>query len=91
MSFKSICETYIKAMDVIPTVRARRTNWPSNVHLLLEEKTTDFPLAVVTLHARGAMGVGMILVVNGETVIVGWCPSIEDVVAQDWEFVKGEW
>lgn len=94
MNFKSMCEGYIEMSGGYHRIKARRRIWPPNVHLLLGVMTAGSPMAVVMSDMGGTqkqeyLRFGMNLVMNGETAVFGWCPSIEDVMGQDWEFIQG--
>jgi hypothetical protein len=75
-------------------IRVRRRIWSPNMHLLLGVDTGGAPMAVVKYDDGGIkqpefLTFGMSLIMNSETAIFGWCPSIEDVMGQDWEFIQG--
>jgi hypothetical protein len=94
MNFKSMCERYVEMSQGTNQIRVRRKIWPPNIHLLLGMSTT--PMAVVKIDEDGGMlqsptymRFGMSLIMNGETAVFGWCPSIDDVMGQDWMFIEG--
>lgn len=94
MNFKTMCESYVEMSESGTQARVRRKIWPPNVHLLLGVMKIGAPLATVLSDVGGTKtphtrGFGMSLVMNGETAVFGWCPSIEDVMGQDWEFIPG--
>ena len=94
MNFKALCEGYVEMALSGSQVTARRRIWPPNVHLSLGINSVGSPLATVRYDADGTGKLdyevfGMNLIMNGETVIFGWCPSIEDVMGQDWELIRG--
>jgi hypothetical protein len=96
MNFKSMCESYIEMNESNDQAKVRRKIWPPNMHLLLGlgVDAGGTPLAVVRSDAGGVrspelLTFGMSLFMNGEMVVFGWCPPIEDVMGQDWEFIKG--
>jgi hypothetical protein len=99
MNFRDMCEGYIKMSESVRPVTARRRIWPPNVHLLLGVMTPGSPVATVltdvgltavsgTQQPR-YLSFGMSLIMNGETAVSGWCPSIDDVMGQDWELIRG--
>lgn len=90
MNFKLMCESYVEMSKGINQIGVRRKIWPKNIHLLLGVITGGSPMAVVMSDMGGTQKrFGMNLIMNGETAVFGWCPSIEDVMGQDWMFIKG--
>jgi hypothetical protein len=94
MNFKTMCENYIEMSREIETIPARRKIWPGNVHLLLGVVTNGSPAAVVKSDYSGRLEIpiylrfGMNLIMDREMIVFGWCPSIDDVMGQDWEFIE---
>ena len=95
MNFRFMCMGYAEMSQVFPQVTARRKIWPRSVHVLLGITTTG-PMATVMSADDGTdrtptyTTFKMDLVLNGETMILGWCPPIEDVMGQDWEIMRGK-
>lgn len=94
MNFKSMCENYIEMSKGADQIRVRRKIWPPNVHLLLGVTTGESPMAVIMSDIGGTqkpeyLRFGMNLIMNGEIAVFGWCPSVEDVMGQDWVFIEG--
>lgn len=100
MNFRDMCASFVEMSESTDfrahnyRVLVRRRIWPPNVHLLLGAENGGSPVAVVMhdglgTHESVLKTFGMSLVMNGETVVFGWCPSIEDVMGQDWELMKG--
>jgi hypothetical protein len=89
-----MCENYIEMSKGHELIEARRRIWPANVHLLLGVSNAGSPQAVVMADDDGSwrkpvyLRFGMNLILNRETVIFGWCPPIDDVMGQDWEFIR---
>jgi hypothetical protein len=95
MTFKQMCERYIELSSGINPVKARRRIWPSSVHVVLGTMVEGAPLALVQWDDYGRqapnyMKLGMILMMSGEAAVFGWCPSIDDVMGQDWMFISPE-
>jgi len=94
MNFTAMCEHYIELSKGVHTVKARRRIWPPNIHVTLGTLTEGSPMAVVKTEEIDGLGrpsflrFGMNLVMHGEDVIFGWCPTIDDVMGQDWEFIQ---
>lgn len=96
MNYKSVCESCIEMLSN-PThrpVHVRRRIWPPNVYLLMGGLPIESPVATVLSDVGGTeesryRRFGMSLIMNRETAVFGWCPSIDDVMGQDWEFIQG--
>jgi hypothetical protein len=94
MKFKEMWGSYIEMSGSADLIRARRKIWPLNVNILLGIVTDGSPAAVVRYDDGGVRSpeyvkFGMSLFMNGEIAVFGWCPSIEDVMGQDWELIRG--
>jgi hypothetical protein len=88
-----MCEGYIEVCRKVNQITTRRRIWPQGVHLLLGVMKEGSPMAVVQYDYGGIskpeyVKFGMSLILNGEVVVFGWCPSIEDVMGQDWELTE---
>jgi hypothetical protein len=94
MNFKSMCESYIEMSKGIHQISVRRKIWPPNISLLLgfmSNMPTGTPMMVVLMNEGGVneqVKFGMNLFIDEEIAVLGWCPSVEDVMGQDWEFIE---
>ena len=94
MNFKEMCERYVVMSKKVYQVRARRRIWPPSVSVLLVYNANVFPMVSVRNNEDDGTvrfsQLGMNLEVKGESVILSWCPSIDDVLGQDWLFIEGD-
>ena len=92
MNFRAICRIYVEFSKNGDKIKVRRNIWPPSMHVIFGTVTLGSTVAWREDYGTQESGYtkfGISLIMNGETVVFGWCPTIDDVMGQDWIFIEG--